>query len=282
MGDLGREMKTQNGTAYRLIGADNAADNAPVVVLIHGLGLCSSLWDEYLDALSTRFRVLIYDLYGHGASLPASVPLNLSVFAEQLVDLLDALAIDRVHLVGFSIGGMINRKFAASNPHRLHSLVIMNSPHIRDPDAQQAVESRALAVAGQGALATMEAALERWFSPAYRANNPPALDAVRNWRLCADAGSYAESAWVLADGVKEFGKKGNYQGNYPCLVMTCENDSGSTPAMSRAIVADFGEDFGEDIAGRAELRIIPELRHLGLMERPDLFIAEIMRFLTKQ
>ena len=78
--------------------------------------------------------------------------------------------------------------------------------------------------------------------------------------------------------MKEFGEKGNYQGNYPCLVMTCENDSGSTPAMSRAIVADFGED----IAGRAELRIIPDLRHLGLMERPDLFIAEIMRFLTKQ
>ncbi len=101
---------------------------------------------------------------------------------------------------------------------------------------------------------------------------------MRNWRLSADAGSYAESAWVLADGVKEFNEKGNYQGDYPCLVMTCENDSGSTPAMSRAIVADFGEDIG----GRAELRIIPDLRHLGLMERPDLFIAEIMRFLTKQ
>ncbi len=274
MGDLATDMKTQNGTAYRLIGTRDANNDAPVVVLIHGLGLCSSLWDEYLDVLSTRFRVLIYDLYGHGASLPASVPLNLSVFAEQLADLLDALAIDRVHLVGFSIGGMINRKFAASNPHRLHSLVIMNSPHIREPDAQRAVESRALSVAGQGALATMEAALERWFSPAYRANNPPALDAVRNWRLSADAGSYAESAWVLADGVKEFNEKGNYQRNYPCLVMTCENDSGSTPAMSRAIVADF--------SGRAELRIIPELRHLGLMERPDLFIAEIMRFLTKQ
>ncbi len=142
------------------------------------------------------------------------------------------------------------------------------------------MESRALAVAGQGALATMEAALERWFSPSYRANIA-ALDAVRNWRLSADAGSYAESAWVLADGVKEFGEKGNYQ-DYPCLVMTCENDSGSTPAMSRAIVADIGEDFGEDIGGRAELRIIPDLRHLGLMERPDLFIAEIMRFLTKQ
>ncbi len=278
MGDLSLDMKTQNGTAYRLIGADNAADNAPVVVLIHGLGLCSSLWDEYLDMLSTRFRVLIYDLYGHGASSPASVPLNLSVFTDQIVDLLDALAIDRVHLVGFSIGGMIGRKFATLHSHRLHSLVVMNSPHIRDPDAQRAVESRALAVAGQGALATMEAALERWFSSAYRANNPAALDAVRNWRLCADAGSYAESAWVLADGVKEFGEKGNYQGDYPCLVMTCENDSGSTPAMSRAIVADFGEDIG----GRAELRIIPDLRHLGLLERPDLFIAEIMRFLTKQ
>ncbi len=59
--------------------------------------------------------------------------------------------------------------------------------------------------------------------------------------------------------------------------MTCENDSGEYP-RDRAIVADFGEDFG----GRAELRIIPELRHLGLMERPDLFIPEIMRFLTKQ
>ncbi len=110
------------------------------------------------------------------------MPLNLSVFADQIADLLDALAIDRVHLVGFSIGGMINRKFAESHPHRLHSLVIMNSPHIRDPDAQRAVESRALAVAGQGALATMEAALERWFSPSIVRIIPP------RWMLCATGG----------------------------------------------------------------------------------------------
>ena len=58
----------------------------------------------------------------------------------------------------------------------------------------------------------------------------------------------------------------------PSLVITCENDSGSTPAMSHAIAAE--------ITG-AETEIIPHLQHLGLMEAPDVFIAPILDFLQR-
>ena len=267
------EGTAPDGTAYEVIGRDG-----PVVALIHGLGLSRRVWDGMLPGL-TGYRVVTYDLYGHGASAPAPEKPTLTLFADQLAGLLRHLGHPRAHIVGFSIGGMINRRFALDHRDMVQSLVILNSPHDRGEAGQKMVEDRARSVRDQGAFSTFDAALKRWFTPecrnaaragdGYRPGSPP--DLVRQWRAEADAESYAGAAWVLAHGVRELIRP-DPPITAPTLVMTCVNDSGSTPDMSRAIASE--------IPG-AELDIVPGLQHLGLMEAPARFAGPIRDFLER-
>lgn len=253
-----------DGTAYDLTGPVDA----PCVVLIHGLGLSRALWDAHLPALAD-YRVLRYDLYGHGGSAPSAMTTSLAVYARQLADLMQHLGIDAGHIVGFSIGGMINRRFALDFPEMARSLIIMNSPHDRGPQAQKAVEDRAIAARNQGAFATFDAAVARWFTPDHQKHGAgPVL--VRDWRTQVDDESYAQTSWVLAHGVRELIGP-NPAIARPTLVMTCENDVGSTPAMSHAIT--------EEIAN-ATCVIVSEYKHLGLIENPDAFTRPILNFLN--
>ncbi len=257
-------MIAPDGTAYWLDGPPDA----PVVAMIHGLGLCSAVFDGMAGAF-TDYRILRYDLYGHGQSAPLPEEATLSLYARQLAGLLDHLAIPHAHILGFSIGGMINRRFALDFPDRVVSLVILNSPHDRGADGQAAVESRAKIVRDKGAMATMDAALKRWFTPEYLASGADGPTKVQNWRSQADVESYAQAAWVLANGVRELITP-EPPISARSMVITCENDSGSTPAMSHAIADEIES---------AEVRIIPRLQHLGLMERPDMFTAPVLEFI---
>lgn len=255
--------RAPDGTAFAVSG------DGPPVVLIHGLGLNRHVWDGMLDAFA-GFQVVAYDLYGHGQSAPAPAEMTLSLLAQQATGLMDHLGLARAHLPGFSIGGMVNRRVALDAPGRVASLVILNSPHDRGAAAQAQVEARARAVGQGGAMATMDAALKRWFTPGYLARGA-GPEQVKDWRTQVDPASYAGAAWVLAHGVRELIAP-DPPVTAPALVMTCENDSGSTPAMSRAIATE--------IAG-SELHIVPGLQHLGLMERPDLFSTPVRDFLER-
>lgn len=254
-----------DGTAYDLSGPERA----PVVALIHGLGLSRRLWDAHLPAFAD-YRVLNYDLYGHGESPPPPATASLVVFAGQLANLLNELEIACAHVVGFSIGGMINRRFALDFPDKTASLAILNSPHNRGEVAQKQVEDRAAAVRDQGAFSTFDDALKRWFTPHYLATGA-GPEQVRNWRAQVDPESYAQTAWVLANGVRELiGRRGQIA--TPTLVMTCENDSGSTPQMAHDIAAEIVS---------TQTIIVPHLQHLGLMEDPSAFTTPILNFLQR-
>ncbi len=254
-----------DGTHYHLTGPENA----PVVALVHGVGINYRIWQHYQPILSARYRVLSYDLYGHGdSSLPAE-PLSLRVFARQLAGLLDALGIERCAVVGFSMGGMINRRFAMDYPQRARALVVMNSPHERSPQAQKRVEERAARTADGGPEATMQASLERWFTPGFLHSGGETVEQVRAWVLANEPLAYARSRQVLAAGVVELIRP-EPPLTLPTLVMTCEHDSGSTPAMAHAIAAEIRA---------AKTVIVPQLQHLGMLEKPSRFITPMAAFL---
>ena len=256
------------GTAYDLAGPEGA----PVVALIHGLGLTRAVtWRAMIPMLATRFRVLSYDLCGHGdTALPQDDP-SLTVLSEQLVALLDELAIDKAALVGFSLGGMINRRCAMDHPDRVSALCILNSPHERGADQQRLVEERARDTSAGGPGATIEATLARWFTEEFRQAHPEVLDEVRAVVMANDHENYARHRFVLAAGVLELIRPVPPI-SHPALVITCENDSGSTPAMSHAIASE--------IQG-AEVIILPALQHMGLVERPELFAEPVRAFLGR-
>jgi pimeloyl-ACP methyl ester carboxylesterase len=255
-----------DGTHYELHGPEDA----PEMVLIHGLGLCSELWLPHLKALSQNYRVLNYDLYGHGKSSPPPQEATLSVYAKQVSDLMVHLGIEKAEIVGFSIGGMINRRFAMDYSDKVASLVILNSPHNRGEELQAQVEARAKSVRDQGAMSTMESALKRWFTPDYLEKSDGAAKVIE-WRKMVDPQSYAQAAWVLANGVRELIAPATPI-TALTLVMTCENDTGSTPKMSH--------DIASEIPG-SKTNIIPTLQHLGLMEEPTAFTNPILEFLER-
>lgn len=260
-------MRAPDGTVFDFQGPGGA----PVIALIHGLGLTRATWHGMAPALAQEYQVLSYDLVGHGESaLPRETP-SLTVFSEQLVGLMDHLGITSVAAVGFSLGGMINRRLAMDHPDRVWALGILNSPHERGDEQQALVEQRAKDTTEGGAAATIEATLARWFTPGFLASDPGLVDTVRQGVLANDPAAYAACRWVLAHGVRELIRP-RQPITTPSLVMTCENDTGSSPAMSHAIAAE--------IPGAA-CKIVPGLQHMGLVERPDLFSGPLLSFLKR-
>jgi len=267
---MATKSEMANGTVFEDI-APTTSDPGIPIVLVHGLGLSRATWDDHVDALSQRHRVISYDLFGHGESANPPRTADLTVFSEQIVQLLDELDIDQASIVGFSLGGMINRRLAIDHPERVHSLAIFNSPHERGDEAQRAVEERAAASAAGGPGATIDATLVRWFTEDFRASSPDIVEKVKAGVLANDPPVYAECRWVLANGVVELIAP-QPPITKPTLVMTCENDTGSTPAMSHAIAAE---------TDGAQTIIVPRLQHLGLLEAPHLFTEPLLDFLAE-
>ena len=257
-----------NGSVYEISGPDDA----PVIVFVHGLGLNRWVWEDYIPQFAQQYRVLNYDLYGHGESAPPPGKPSLSTFSEQLLGLLDELAIERCSIIGFSLGGMINRRFAMDHPDRLQAMAILNSPHERGAEAQHLVEQRALDSAAGGPGATLDATIKRWFTPEFIADNADYIGQVRGWVLANDADIYALCRQVLAFGVIELIRP-QPPIVHPTLIITCENDSGSTPEMSQTIC---GEINGSQVI------VVPVLQHMGLVENPSFFINAISEFLETQ
>ena len=259
---------SRQGTAYDLTGPVGA----PIVALIHGLGLTrASTWGAIAPVLAQKFQVLTYDLLGHGQTALPQGDVSLSALAAQLVGLLDDLGIDRAALVGFSLGGMINRRMAMDHPERVSALAVLNSPHERTVEAQKLVEARAKDTGAGGPAANLDETLARWFTDAYRRDHRSAVAAVRDVVLANDPGNYAAHRRVLASGVIELIRPAPPI-TQPTLVMTCENDTGSMPAMAHAIASE--------IVG-ARTIIVPTLQHLGLIERPRLFTEPVQNFLIQ-
>jgi 3-oxoadipate enol-lactonase len=99
---------------------------APLLFL-HGLGSSSEDWKMQIEAFAKDYRVIAIDVRGHGRSDKPEGPYNIPLYASDIRNLLDTLAIERFHLVGFSMGGMISFQLAVNMPARIKSLIIVNS-----------------------------------------------------------------------------------------------------------------------------------------------------------
>lgn len=256
---------TPNGTTYEITGPEDA----PIVVLIHGLGLNSACWQWTIPALSDAYRVVTYDLYGHGTSAAPPQTPSLTMFAQQLDALLDHCGIDQAVIAGFSLGGMIARRFAQDFPGRTQGLTILHSPHKRSDAAQDAILKRVDQAREEGPQSTVEAALDRWFTADFRTTNPEMMDEVRRWVTANRIEIYHTIYRVLADGINEIVAP-NPPLTCPTLVLTGDEDYGNGPDMTHAIAAE--------ISG-AEAVILPGLRHMALAENPSAVNTPIRQFL---
>ena len=258
--------QTADGTACQLFGPD--ATLAPPLVLIHGLGLNRAMWREQTPTLSHDRQVITYDLYGHGDSPGPCEPPSLALFARQFAGVMAHFDLPHAIVAGFSLGGMIARRIAMDMPHLVSGLAILHSPHARTGVEQDAIQARVQQAEAAGPGATVEAALERWFTAGFHAANPAVMRDVRDWVLANDPAIYPAIYQVLVDGVAELIAPSSPIAT-PSLILTGDEDYGNNPAMSAAIAAE--------IAG-ASLVILPGLRHMAMLEAPDIFNRHLAKF----
>jgi pimeloyl-ACP methyl ester carboxylesterase len=107
--------------AYRMAGS------GPAVLFIHGIGDDSSTWLDVLASLAGNFTVIAPDLLGHGGSDKPRADYSVAAYACGMRDLLAALDIDRVSVVGHSLGGGVAMQFAYQFPDRCERLVLVSS-----------------------------------------------------------------------------------------------------------------------------------------------------------
>lgn len=243
--------------------------SGPTIVLSHALGCSLAMWDGVAARLKDHFTVLRYDHRGHGRSEAPPGPYTLQMLADDVASLIAAQASGPAHFVGLSMGGMTAQALAVQHPQLVKSVVIANAANWYDDAARAMWKTRIETVRARGVGAIAEGAMQRWFTPAFRAD---AAGAVRVAALRAqleqtDAAAYAASCEAVAS--MDF-RQSNTRIRCPTLVIAGALDEATPPALSEMIAAG--------ITG-AQLRRI-EAAHLSAVEKPEAFAALVRDFLA--
>src|SRR5579859_6125280 len=115
------------GDGYRLAYRLDGAETQPVLVLSNSIGTTLHMWDGQIDALTQHFRVLRYDARGHGQSDAPAGAYSMDRLGRDVIELLDALGIERAHFLGLSLGGLVGQWLGIHAPERIDQLILSNT-----------------------------------------------------------------------------------------------------------------------------------------------------------
>lgn len=241
--------------------------NAPAVMFCHALGASRSLWRDQAEALARRWRVLAYDLRGHGDSSANGDCYTLDQLADDAVALLDRVEIDRVHFVGISLGGMIAQHVALKHRDRLLSVTLCDTVHTLDDAGRQGFEERIATVRESGLEPLADATMERWFTEGFRSEHPDIVQSVRDQFLHTSRDGFIGCCRAIT-GLDNGDRLGDI--TTPALIVAGDRD----PSSPRAV----NETMRETIRG-ARLQFIDDAAHLANLAQPEQFNHVLTEFL---
>jgi 3-oxoadipate enol-lactonase len=241
----------------------------PVLMLSHSLGSSLVMWHPQMETLEARYAVLRYDIRGHGRSEVTKGPYTLGLMAEDVIGLLDALRISRVHFVGLSMGGMIGLCVALNYPDRLQSLLLCDTSSIVSKEGYLNIQERIDTARDKGMEALVDARVERWFTPSFISKNPTELELLRKQFLATPVEGYIKCSQAL-QGLNYLHRLSEIK--IPTLIMVGEEDP-ATPVTDSKMLNEGIQN--------SELVIIPAARHFSNVEQPEIFNRTLMDFLEK-
>jgi len=253
---------TASGTFYFF----NKKTQSTPIVFVHGVGLTYEIWQPQLDFFK-NYSTLSYDILGHGKTSLKKQNISFNDFSEQLIELINELKIDKIHLVGFSIGSLIARNFATRFNDRLKSLILLGSIYKRSEQQQKIVDERFNQAKKE--LKLSKQALKRWFTDRYLENNPDTYEKISSILSSNNMANFLKvyELFVKHKNDEDFEKiKTN------TLVMTGEYDVGSTIEMSQEL---------NKIIKNSELKIVKDGKHLCGIECADDVNLTIKNFVEK-
>ncbi|MFD4789973.1 alpha/beta fold hydrolase [Streptomyces sp. NPDC058459] len=228
-------------------------EDAPVLILAPSLGTTWHMFDRQVPELVKQWRVLRFDLPGHGGA-PAHPAGSVAELSTRLLATLDSLGVHRFGYAGCALGGAVGVELALRHPERLASLALVAaSPRFGTPDE---FRQRGVTVRTNGLDPIARSAPDRWFTGGFAAAQP----AITEWAVqmvrTTDPGCYIASCEALAafDVRPELGRIG-----VPTLVLVGSEDQVTGPAEARTLVAGIRD---------ARLAVVPGASHLVPVEQP--------------
>ena len=240
--------KDSQDTFYTL----NKKVNTPIV-LIHGVGLNHKIWEPQINAFNNT--VLAYDILGHGNTPLTQSQISFDDFSLQLLNLINELKLEKIHLVGFSIGSLIARNFASKYNNKLESLTLLCSVFQRSDEQQQMVNDRFELSKKSRSLSKQ--ALKRWFTDDYINKNPKIYKKISSMLEENNVENFLKvyKLFVTHQDDEMFENI-----KTKTLIMTGENDIGSTPEMSKNLSKKIAD---------SKINIVSEGKHLCSIECAD-------------
>lgn len=249
---------------------DEQGQGAPVLMIM-GLGASSQLWWRTRPALAAHYRTIAFDNRGVGASDVPPGPYPLAVMASDAAAVLDAAGLERAHVFGLSMGGMIAQEFALQYPQRVLSLILgCTSPG--GPNAVRAEPAANEALKARGTMTPEQA--EQAFIPFLYDDSTPLerveQDLIKRRAWYPSLEGYTAQlqgifAWQAYDRLPRI--------TAPTLVIHGKND--------RLVPPGNGELIASRIPG-ARLVLIPSANHLFTTDQPEAAHAAVLQFLEEQ
>mgnify|MGYP002398489453 CR=1 FL=1 len=249
-----------------------AQGHGDVVVLIHGVGLAKEAWNSLAKALARNYRVVAYDMLGHGSSDLPPEHVELRAYAQQFIDLLDGLGIESANVVGHSMGALVALETALAFPDRVKRVAALNSVFERTEEQRSAVRARAASLRECGIRQSVKPTIARWFGDPVPEVLRQVADDIERLLEQADPVGYARTYELFASSDRAHSDRlGEMQ--VPALFMTAEFDGNSMPSMSLAMAA---------LAPHAKAVMVPGARHMMTVTHSQKVLEELEYFLDQE
>ncbi|MGN6570006.1 MAG: alpha/beta fold hydrolase [Pseudolabrys sp.] len=243
----------------------SAGRGAPLL-LLHCLGVDRHFWD-FAETLADEFRLLSFDLPGHGETPVPAGAYGIDTLADLCADLLRREGVPRVHVAGISLGGLIAQRLASAHPAMVDRVILIDTTPRYTDDLRTMWAVRAKAARESGVSSLIDGLLPIWFTPGAIAENIAPVRYVREAlaRCSGEGYALACEALAAADLLRDAGRIAA-----PTLVVCGEED---IPSFLEA-----AHWLAENISG-AESAWIPRTRHASVAERPDQALRLMRDFL---
>ena len=232
-------MSLNNQTYYNYIDKQTIP-----IVFIHGVGLDHKMWSPQIDYFK-KFSTITYDLLGHGRTPFKKKQIKMNDYVEQLSSIIKFLKLEKINLVGFSIGSLIALNFAADFQNKLNSLTLMATTYKRTEEQRQTVIDRVNLAKLNKPISQL--AMKRWFTDEYLEKNPNIYEEFTKilTKDGEDQKNFIKAYELFAyykDDLEKIKKI-----NTKTLVMTGSIDPGSTPQMSKNLSNDLNNSSYTEI-----------------------------------
>jgi 3-oxoadipate enol-lactonase/4-carboxymuconolactone decarboxylase len=247
----------------RLYWRCDGRDDRPALLLANSLGTDHALWEPVLAPLLPLFRVVRYDMRGHGASQTTPGDYSLDRLAKDALAIADAAGLQRFHFAGVSLGGAIGLWLAIHSPERLDRLVASNTAaHF----GAEGMTARIAAVKAGGMAAVADAVLARFFTKRFIARGDASFASVRRTLLSLDAAGYMACCAAVRD-LDLRASLGRVRA--PTLVFAGCRDESTPPEKGREIAGAIpGAEYCE-----------LDCTHIPFHEQGSAFVARMLDFL---